>query len=61
MSTLTLAQAVNRALRDALQDDDRVKVSLPGGKVRIRWRGPGTPVKMTGPATLVFHGQIPTN
>ncbi len=38
--------------------DERVKVSLPGGKVRIRWQGPGTPVKMTGPATLVYEGQI---
>jgi len=36
----------------------RVKVSLPGGKVRIAWQGPGTPVKMTGPATLVFEGRI---
>ena len=37
---------------------ERVKVSLPGGKVRIRWQGPGTPVKMSGPAALVYHGQI---
>jgi diaminopimelate epimerase len=36
----------------------RVKVSLPGGKVRISWQGPGTPVRMTGPATLVFEGRI---
>lgn len=36
----------------------RVKVSLPGGKVRIVWQGPGTTVKMTGPATLVFEGKI---
>jgi diaminopimelate epimerase len=36
----------------------RVKVSLPGGKVRIAWQGPGTPVRMTGPATLVFEGRI---
>ena len=38
--------------------DERVKVSLPGGKVRIRWQGPGTAVRMTGPATLVYEGQI---
>ena len=38
--------------------DERVKVSLPGGKVRIRWQGPGTAVKMTGPAMLVYEGQI---
>jgi diaminopimelate epimerase len=36
----------------------RVKVSLPGGKVRINWQGLGSPVRMTGPAALVFEGQI---
>jgi diaminopimelate epimerase len=36
----------------------RVKVSLPGGKVRIRWQGPGSAVRMHGPATLVFEGQL---
>lgn len=41
--------------------DERVKVSLPGGKVRIRWQGEGSPVKMTGPATLVYEGQISLN
>ena len=38
--------------------DERIKVSLPGGKVRIRWQGPGTAVRMTGPAALVYEGQI---
>jgi len=38
--------------------DEKVKVSLPGGKVRIRWQGPGSPVKMTGPATLVYEGHL---
>ncbi|MEM8767689.1 MAG: diaminopimelate epimerase, partial [Pseudomonadota bacterium] len=38
--------------------DERVKVSLPGGKVRIRWQGPDTPVKMTGPATMVYEGHL---
>ena len=37
---------------------ERVKVSLPGGKVRIQWPGPGSTVTMTGPATLVFHARI---
>lgn len=37
---------------------DRVKVSLPGGKVRIEWHGPGTPITLTGPACLVYEGQI---
>jgi len=40
---------------------ERVKVSLPGGKVRIRWQGPDTPVRMIGPATLVYEGQITTS
>lgn len=40
--------------------DERVKVSLPGGKVRVCWQGPGTPVRMTGPATLVYEGLITT-
>ena len=36
----------------------RVKVSLPGGKVRISWQGTGSSVKMTGPAALVYEGRI---
>lgn len=36
----------------------RVKVSLPGGKVRIAWQGPDHAVKMIGPATLVYQGHI---
>lgn len=41
--------------------DERVKVSLPGGKVRIHWQGEDAPVRMTGPATLVYEGQISTD
>ncbi len=37
---------------------NRVKVSLPGGKVRITWQGPGSTVRMLGPATLVYEGRI---
>ncbi len=37
---------------------DNVAVQLPGGMLRIRWAGEGTPVWMTGPATRVFEGQI---
>jgi diaminopimelate epimerase len=37
---------------------ERVKISLPGGKVRINWPGPGSPVKMIGPACLVYEGTI---
>jgi len=36
----------------------RVKVSLPGGKVRINWQGPGSAITMTGPTALVFEGRI---
>ena len=38
--------------------EQRMKVSLPGGKARIHWGGPGQPVTMTGPACLVYEGQI---
>lgn len=36
----------------------QVTVELPGGKLRVFWQGPGHPVKMSGPATHVFDGQI---
>jgi diaminopimelate epimerase len=36
----------------------RVKISLPGGKVRINWQGPSTPVRMAGPACLVYEGHM---
>lgn len=36
----------------------QVRVDLPGGTLNIYWKGPGHPVKMTGPATHVFDGQI---
>lgn len=38
--------------------DNDVNVELPGGKLQIRWKGQGNPVKMTGPAEHVFDGQI---
>jgi len=41
--------------------DERVKVSLTGGKARVHWQGPQTPVAMTGPATLVYEGHIDTD
>jgi len=37
---------------------ESVKVSLPGGELVIRWRGPNEPLFMTGPATRVFEGSI---
>lgn len=36
----------------------RVKVSLPGGKLRISWPTPVSPVTMSGAATLVFKGEL---
>jgi diaminopimelate epimerase len=36
----------------------KVKVSLPGGKLRIHWSGPGQPITMAGGATLVYTGEI---
>lgn len=38
--------------------DDTVSVELPGGRLLIHWRGKGTEVKMSGPATRVFEGQM---
>jgi diaminopimelate epimerase len=38
--------------------DNEVIVSLPGGKLTIRWQGPGEPVWMSGPAEFVFEGEI---
>ena len=37
---------------------ERVKVSLPGGKVRISWQGGDGAVKMLGPAQFVFDGEL---
>ena len=38
--------------------DEEVLVHLPGGDLRIRWPGEGQALRMTGPATTVFEGQI---
>jgi len=38
--------------------DENVNVVLHGGSLQIRWKGPGKPLYMTGPATHVFDGQI---
>jgi len=50
------AAAVVGQLQGKLGQD--VCIELPGGKLQISWRGPGTPVFMTGPATHVYDGQI---
>jgi len=38
--------------------DQQVKVSLPGGDLKISWQGRGEPVFMSGPAVTVFEGLI---
>lgn len=37
---------------------EEVQVDLPGGSLNIRWKGPGHPLFMTGPATHVYDGFI---
>lgn len=36
----------------------RVQVHLPGGALSVEWAGGSSSVYMTGPATIVYHGQI---
>jgi diaminopimelate epimerase len=50
------AAAVAGILRGLL--DSPVRVATRGGELSIAWRGPGTPVSMTGPAVTVFTGEI---
>jgi len=38
--------------------DEEVEVDLPGGRLSIRWEGPGKTLWMTGPAVSVFEGTI---
>lgn len=38
--------------------DERVEVSLPGGKLQVCFEGEGEPVWMTGPAVFVFEGTV---
>ena len=38
--------------------DPMVKVSLPGGKVRVHWQGGEAPVRMAGAATLAYEGSL---
>jgi diaminopimelate epimerase len=42
---------IRRGLLDAV-----VRVVTSGGALKIEWRGPGQPVRMTGPAVTVFEG-----
>jgi diaminopimelate epimerase len=49
------AAVVAGVLRGLL--DSPVRVATRGGELTIEWRGPGTAVSMTGPATTVFEGE----
>jgi len=37
---------------------ERVEVSLPGGKLEVSWRGPGSTLWQTGPTSAVYEGRI---
>ena len=37
---------------------NRVKVSLPGGKLRVEWPNGCGPIKLTGDSTFVYEGQL---
>ena len=37
---------------------NRVKVSLPGGKLRVEWPNGSGPIKLTGDSTFVYEGQL---
>ena len=38
--------------------DSPVKVETRGGDLNIAWQGEGHPVMMTGPAVVVFEGEM---
>ena len=38
--------------------EPRVKISLPGGKLRVEWQGEGSPVTLSGPTKFVYTGRI---
>lgn len=49
------AVAIGRR-RGALQEE--VRVDAPGGRMSVRWRGPGEHLWLTGPAVSVFEGTV---
>jgi diaminopimelate epimerase len=38
--------------------DAEVEVEVPGGRLRVKWEGPGEPVWLTGPAERSYEGQV---
>jgi diaminopimelate epimerase len=51
------ACAAVAALHQRGRVGDEVNVALPGGDLRIAWKGPGHALWMTGPATFSFDGE----
>ena len=37
---------------------DEVAVALPGGELRLSWKGPGHPLMMAGPTAIAYEGQV---
>lgn len=37
---------------------DQVRVNMPGGFLRVEWRGEGDTLRVSGPALTIFEGQI---
>lgn len=37
---------------------DKVKVSLPGGKLKVEWPAGHGPIKLIGDSTFVYHGHL---
>jgi diaminopimelate epimerase len=38
--------------------EEEVQVDAPGGRMSVRWRGPGEPLWLTGPAVSVYEGAV---
>ena len=37
---------------------EEVRVDVPGGRLGVRWPGPGEAIWLTGPAETAFEGQV---
>ncbi len=53
-SAACAAMTVGRTCFDLAE---KVTVSLPGGDLTVSWPGDKNPILLTGPSTMVFHGQ----
>jgi diaminopimelate epimerase len=52
------ACAAVAAGRHSQRLSNRVKVSLPGGKLRVEWPNAQGPMKLVGDSTFVYQGQL---